>query len=207
MEYIKNWSNWKMLDAGFILFYFLWNRANGFNLTFAFRSVSFICGFSWILHTMKKLRKFNWKLRLTQRSSCTHNMNVCVFVCVCHRHSYIDYERMVLREWRVSCVYIWIWDFRFDISQEYNWRSVQRMKRKSAKPEPLYCYKRHRVKTTNKVFEKLRANAKDAEEKRKKNTYTRTTTINGNVVKLERILLLKFDIVKLNAGGSCKVVK
>lgn len=165
------------------------------------------CGFSWILHTMKKLQKSNWKLRQTQRSSCIHNANVCVSIC----HSYIDYwMNTAVREWRVSYMHgISVLVFCKNITEDQCCKEMS----KCAKPEPLYCYERHRIKATNKVFEELRANAKKAKEKKTKSE--KKTHIRENYhhkwqrgKTWERILLLKFDIVKTKRWWklqSCKI--
>lgn len=137
-----------------------------------------VCGFSWILHKMKKLRKFNWKLRLMQRSSCTHNMRVCAVLCwVCMVATvYRLLKRIALREWRVSSYMhgISVSVFRKNITEDQCcWKGM----RASAKPEPLYCYKRHRIKATNKVFWRIKSKCERSEKKRKKTkTSTRTTS-------------------------------
>lgn len=116
---------------------------------------------------------------------------------------------------RVVCA----WDFRFGISQEYITEDqccccccYSNELRKSAKPEPLYCYKRHRIKATNKVFfEELRANAKI------KQKYIRELLLlqpppysMATLRELEsaHIVVLKFDIVKTKRWWklqSCKI--
>lgn len=72
---------------------------------------------------------------------------------------------MAVREWRVSYVQVHgisVLVFCKNITEDQCCKEMS----KCAKPEPLYCYERHRIKATNKVFEELRANAKKAKEKK-----------------------------------------